>query len=64
MRLEVIRDAVPDEPITETIRDQPVTFDPAHRQHTWRPIVRYHTELANPRSRTADTHDPMALLGG
>jgi CRISPR system Cascade subunit CasD len=64
VRLEIVRDAAPGEPVTETSRDQPVTFDPAHRQHSFRPVIRTHTDRANPSSRTTSTHDPMALLGG
>lgn len=64
VRLEIVRDARTDEPGVETIRDEPITFDPAHRQHTWRPVVRTHTTVTNSHSRAADSHDPMALLGG
>lgn len=64
VRLEILRDAGPDEPVTETIRDEPVSFDPTNRQHTWRTVVREHTDLANPDGRPLTTHDPLALLGG
>ena len=64
VRLEIIRDAAPGEPLTEMVRDQPVTFDPAHRQHTWRAVTRCHTDVANPLSHNTRDHDPMALLGG
>jgi CRISPR system Cascade subunit CasD len=64
VRLEILRDAAANESNTETIRDEPITFDPAHRQHALRPVVRSHTLLDNPNSRSAPSHDPMALLGG
>lgn len=63
VRLEIVRDADPGSPATETIRDEPITFDPSHRQHTWRSVVRTYTDLSNPLGRTTDDHDPMALLG-
>lgn len=64
VRLEIIRDAEPGEPITEMLRDQPVTFDPAHRQHTWRAVTRSHTDVVNPFSERTPDHDPMLPLGG
>jgi CRISPR system Cascade subunit CasD len=64
VRLEVLRDAAPDEPITDTIRDAPISFDPAYRQHAWRAVVRSHIDLANPRGRPLHDHDPFVLLGG
>jgi CRISPR system Cascade subunit CasD len=64
VRVEIVRDAAADDPVTETIRDQPVSFDPTHRQHEWRPVVRAHTDLTNPASRNPGRHEPMALLGG
>ncbi|MEU7753762.1 type I-E CRISPR-associated protein Cas5/CasD [Micromonospora sp. NPDC049101] len=66
IRLEIIRDARPGEPITETVPDEPVSFDPAHRQHTWRSILRRHVDITNDRAdQTGVTeHDPLSLLGG
>lgn len=64
VRLEILRDASAGEPSTETVRDEPITFDPTYRQHGWRPIIRGHTIVDNPHSRSASSHDPMALLGG
>ncbi|MER7282071.1 type I-E CRISPR-associated protein Cas5/CasD [Dactylosporangium sp. NPDC000244] len=66
VRLEIIRDARPGEPIDETIPDVPVSFDPAHRQHTWRAVHRSHVTITNSDSTRADTaeHDPLSLLGG
>lgn len=66
VRLEIIRDARPDEPVTETMPDQPLTFDPAHRQHTWRSVVRRHVDVPNELAERAgiDEHDPLSLLGG
>ncbi|WP_328375731.1 type I-E CRISPR-associated protein Cas5/CasD [Micromonospora zamorensis] len=66
VRLEIIRDARPGEPVTQTVPDEPVSFDPAHRQHTWRSILRRHVDVTNERAdRTGVTeHDPLSLLGG
>lgn len=66
IRLEVIRDARPGEPVTETVPDEPVSFDPTHRQHTWRAVLRYHTDVPNdlPERAGVAEHDPMSLLGG
>ncbi|MBQ1028912.1 MULTISPECIES: type I-E CRISPR-associated protein Cas5/CasD [Micromonospora] len=66
VRLEIIRDARPGEPVTETVPDEPVSFDPAHRQHTWRSVLRRHVDVTNDRSDRADVveHDPLSLLGG
>lgn len=66
IRLEIIRDARPDEPVTETVPDEPVSFDPAHRQHTWRSVLRRHVDVANDLAERAHVtdHDPLSLLGG
>lgn len=64
VRLEIIRDAGPDDTSTETIADEPVSFDPARRQHAWRSVVRAQSiEFGNPVG-IADDHNPFALLGG
>jgi CRISPR system Cascade subunit CasD len=63
--LEIIRDAQPDDRLTETIMDEPLSFDPAHRRHAWRTVVREHLEgVDNAELGIADEHDPMILLGG
>ncbi|MEQ4299943.1 type I-E CRISPR-associated protein Cas5/CasD [Plantactinospora sp. B6F1] len=64
--LEVIRDARPGEPVTETVPDEPVSFDPAHRQHTWRSVLRQHVPVTNDLAERAGVaeHDPLSLLGG
>lgn len=64
--LEVIRDARPGDPVTETMPDEPVSFDPAHRQHTWRSVVRQRVPVVNDLFERAgvDEHDPLSLLGG
>lgn len=64
VRLEIIRDASPGEPITETIADEPVSFDPARRQHAWRSVVRCNSEEFDNPKGVADDHNPFALLGG
>lgn len=66
IRLEIIRDARPGEPVTETVPDEPVSFDPAHRQHTWRSVLRRHVDVANDLAERASVaeHDPLSLLGG
>jgi CRISPR system Cascade subunit CasD len=66
VRLEVIRDARPGEPVSETVPDEPISFDPTHRQHTWRAVVRRHVDIANdlPERAAVAEHDPMSLLGG
>ncbi|HEX6498467.1 MAG TPA: type I-E CRISPR-associated protein Cas5/CasD [Micromonosporaceae bacterium] len=66
IRLEIIRDARPGEPVTETIPDEPVSFDPAHRQHTWRSVLRRHVNVVNDLAERAGIteHDPLSLLGG
>ncbi|HWH01682.1 MAG TPA: type I-E CRISPR-associated protein Cas5/CasD [Pilimelia sp.] len=66
VRLEIIRDGRPGEPITETVPDEPVSFDPAHRRHTWRVVVRRHVDIANDLAERAAVaeHDPLSLLGG
>lgn len=62
--LEIITDAEPGLPITETCQDVPVSFDPSHRQYVWRPVCRTYTTIDNPDSRADIEHDPLALLGG
>lgn len=66
VRLEIIRDARPGEPVTETVLDEPVSFDPAHRQHTWRSVLRRHVDVTNDLAERAGIaeHDPLSLLGG
>jgi CRISPR system Cascade subunit CasD len=66
VRLEIIRDARPGEPITETLPDEPVSFDPAYRQHTWRSVLRGHVDVTNDLAERAGVaeHDPLSLLGG
>jgi CRISPR system Cascade subunit CasD len=66
IRLEIIRDARPGEPVTETMPDEPISFDPAHRQHTWRPVLRRHVDVINDLAERAGVveHDPLSLLGG
>ncbi|MEV0609516.1 type I-E CRISPR-associated protein Cas5/CasD [Polymorphospora rubra] len=66
IRLEIIRDARPGEPVHETVPDEPVSFDPAHRQHTWRSVLRRHVDVTNDLAQRAgvDEHDPLSLLGG
>ena len=66
VRLEIIRDARPGEPVTETVPDEPVSFDPAHRQHTWRCVLRRHVDVTNDLTERAGVveHDPLSLLGG
>lgn len=66
IRLEIIRDARPGEPVTETVPDEPVSFDPAHRQHRWRSVVRGHVDIDNehPDRAAVVDHDPLSLLGG
>ncbi|MFY1670228.1 type I-E CRISPR-associated protein Cas5/CasD [Plantactinospora sp. WMMB334] len=66
VRLEIIRDAGPGEPVTETVPDEPVSFDPAHRQHTWRSVLRRHVDVTNDLAERAGVaeHDPLSLLGG
>lgn len=64
-RLEVIRDARPGEPVTETVPDEPVSFDPAHRQHTWRSVLRRYVDVTNehPERAAGIDHDPFLALG-
>lgn len=66
VRLEIIRDARPGEPVTETVPDEPISFDPAHRQHTWRSVLRRHVDVTNDLAERAGPtdHDPLSLLGG
>lgn len=66
VRLEIIRDARPGEPMDETIPDAPLSFDPAQRRHTWRAVHRSHITVTNERAKPvrAIDHDPMSLLGG
>lgn len=66
VRLEIIRDARPGEPVVETVPDEPVSFDPAHRQHTWRAVLRHHVDVDNDLAERAGVaeHDPLSLLGG
>jgi CRISPR system Cascade subunit CasD len=66
VRLEIIRDALPGEPVTETVPDEPVSFDPTHRQYTWRSVLRRHFDVANDLAERAGIaeHDPLSLLGG
>ncbi|MBO4208859.1 type I-E CRISPR-associated protein Cas5/CasD [Micromonospora echinofusca] len=66
IRLEIIRDAHPGEPATETVPDEPISFDPAHRQHTWRSVLRRHVDVTNDLAERAAVieHDPLSLLGG
>ncbi|MFC0530336.1 type I-E CRISPR-associated protein Cas5/CasD [Phytohabitans kaempferiae] len=66
VQLEIIRDARPGEPVTETMPDEPVSFDPAHRQHTWRSVVRLPVPVSNDLAERAGVaeHDPLSLLGG
>ncbi|GGL20488.1 type I-E CRISPR-associated protein Cas5/CasD [Mangrovihabitans endophyticus] len=64
VRLEILRDARPDETITEPSHDEPLSFDPAHRQHAWRRVVRLHTDITNPRAKPLQDHDPMEVLEG
>ncbi|GAB1646741.1 type I-E CRISPR-associated protein Cas5/CasD [Krasilnikovia sp. MM14-A1259] len=64
VRLEIQRDAGPDDPVTETMPDAPVSFDPTHRRHAWRSVVRDHTAVENPLARPAIDHDPMDVLEG
>lgn len=66
VRLEIIRDARPGEPVTETYPDVPVSFDPTHRQHTWRAVLRLHVDVTNDLTERAGVveHDPLSLLGG
>ncbi|MBM2622926.1 type I-E CRISPR-associated protein Cas5/CasD [Actinoplanes sp. LDG1-06] len=65
-RLEIVRDARPDDQRTETHPDEPVSFDPAHRQHTWRSVLRRHVDVTNDLAERAGVsdHDPLSLLGG
>jgi len=64
--LEIIRDARPGEPVSETMPDEPVSFDPAHRQYTWRAVIRRHVEVTNDLAERAGIaeHDPLSLLKG
>ncbi|MDG4765925.1 type I-E CRISPR-associated protein Cas5/CasD [Solwaraspora sp. WMMD406] len=64
VRLEILRDADPADPVTETLRDEPVSFDPTYRQHGWRLVVREHVELPHPDLGAAriPSHDPIAIL--
>ncbi|MEV0733170.1 type I-E CRISPR-associated protein Cas5/CasD [Polymorphospora sp. NPDC050346] len=66
VRLEIIRDSRPGEPVHETVPDEPVSFDPAHRQHTWRSVLRRHVDVTNDLAERAGVaeHDPLSLLGG
>jgi CRISPR system Cascade subunit CasD len=66
VRLEILRDAHPGEPSTETVPDEPISFDPAHRQHTWRSVLRRHVDVTNDLAERAGVtdHDPLSLLGG
>lgn len=66
VRLEILRDARPGEPSSETVPDEPVSFDPAHRQHTWRSVLRRHVDVTNDLAERAAVtdHDPLSLLGG
>jgi CRISPR system Cascade subunit CasD len=66
VRLEIIRDARPGEPVTETMPDEPLSFAPAHRQHTWRSVLRRHVVVPNDIAERAGVaeHDPLSLLGG
>lgn len=66
MRVEIIRDARPGEPIDETFPDDPVSFDPAHRKHTWRAVHRSYVTVENDLAERASVADhlPMSLLGG
>jgi CRISPR system Cascade subunit CasD len=66
VRLEVVRDASPDEPGAETVHDEPVSFDPNRRLYAWRSIVHDVVEIPNPFgvSEPVAEHDPMSVLGG
>jgi CRISPR system Cascade subunit CasD len=66
VRLEIIRDARPGDPVNETLPDEPLSFDPARRQHTWRSVLRRYVDVTNDLAERAgvDDHDPLSLLGG
>lgn len=63
VRLEVVRDARPDEHTVDTVRDMPESFDPAYRKYTWRSVVAYSVIMLNPVGHD-DDHDPFAALEG
>lgn len=67
VRLRIVRDAKPEERVSETIRDVPVSFSPERRRYLWRNIVCDEIEVMNPDSRRQTNvertvHDPMAEL--
>ncbi len=69
VRLDITRDANPDEPTHEMVRDLPVSFDSDHRQYSVRAVVHDHCWVTNDRSatihssRTRTDHDPCQMWG-
>lgn len=64
VRLNIVRDARPDERSQESIRDLPVSFDPRHRQYGWRDVVHDFVEMSNPDAKKGASVDWLAPLGG
>lgn len=64
VRLNIVRDARPDEASQESIRDLPVSFDPRHRQYGWRDVVHDFVEMQNPDAKAGASFDWLAPLGG
>lgn len=65
VRLEIFRDAKPDE-TGDTIHDAPLSFDPNRRAYAWRRVVRDEVTVPNPHGSRplGHDHDPMSVLGG
>lgn len=63
VHLELVLDATPGEPDTETVRDIPISFSPVRREYGWRDVRRAQpVEMANPEGRS--DLDFFAALGG
>lgn len=63
VHLDLLVDAPPGTPDTETTRDVPLSFDPVRREYGWRDVLRLApVEMANDIGR--DEPDFMAALGG
>lgn len=63
VHLELVLDAAPGEPSTETAHDIPISFSPVRREYGWRDVHRAQpVEIANPDGRP--DLDFFAALGG
>ena len=61
-RLEIVRDALPNEQTQEAIRDVPISFDMRYRQYGWRNVVReYSYPLQNQYSKIKPAANPLDL---